>query len=232
MIVRDGTTFNLVVPFPTGRPNTVTWAVRDGAGVIGNGTITPAVDAVSTVIQVSSALNTLDVGTSFEPRDVEWSYTLGGVTTNGEARYIVEARLPVGISADGVRAKLAASPVELPDGDISLVRAFLIFRDRVTSDVLDAAYDGALADIAIRDAVEAIAAKALLPTMPIRIASAEESGTNKFKRQAIDWEAIGASLDDLINQGFSAVIEGFDPTTDFGTIFLLATPATDAITGA
>jgi hypothetical protein len=232
MIVRDGTQLSVVVEFPNGTPPSVAWSVRDGSGVIGSGTVTPAVDAVSHPITVSGALNSLSPGAFFEARDLQWSYTVASIVTNGEQRYSVEALLPVGISADGVRAKLGVSSIDLPDNDIALIRAFLTFRETATAVVMDASYDGALVDLKIRDAVEAMAARALIPTMQVRVASSEESGTNKYKRQAVDWEMIRASLDLMINEGLSAVVDGYDPTTDFGSLFLLAPQATDAITGA
>lgn len=233
MIVRAATAASFPVLFSSGHPDgDVDWEVRgpDGALLDSGALVIPA-DAVSTVVTVPAASNTLLVGELHSYRDVSWSYTVAGVVINGEERYTVEARLPFGVSPNGVRSKLGVERTDLPDADIGLVAAYLSFEEQVTQDRLLAVSDPAT-QIAVTNAIEAIAALAVLPTMQLRVATKESSGTNQYQRQKIDWEAIGLHLEGMVHTGLGAVIPGFDTTEDFGPLLVLATPSVDPLTGA
>lgn len=231
MIVRSGLALSIPVLFSTGLPDgDVSWRLFNALGAeIASGTVAVPADAVSLNLPIASEHNTLANGALFGSRDFDWSYTVGGAVVNGEARYSIEARAPYGVSNDGVRSKLGVEAKDLPDGDISLIRAYIGFRDIVTSDLLDAMTDEADL-LSVRDAIEAQAALNLIPTMAVRVAVQEDSGTNAYKRQAIDWEAIAQALSATVNDGILVVNPGFDPTPT-GALFILATPTTDPLTG-
>lgn len=230
MIVRSGTAVSFPILFAEGRPDAgVSYTVYDPAGVVlATGTVAVPGDAVSIYLQVDGATNLLATNALLSYRDIEWSYAVGGRIMTGEARYTVEARLPYGVSADGVRAKLGVDKTDLPDSDISLARAYLNFQGIVGVDRL-AAHDPA--DITVTDAIEAQAALVLIPTMAVRVATKESSGTNQFQRQAIDWDAVATALEGMVSAGYSAVDPAYDETEAFGSLLIVVTPATDAITG-
>lgn len=129
MIVRAGTALSLPVLFSSGMPDgDVTYKVFNPSGeVLGTGTGVVPDGAVSTVLQIPSERNALPAGMLLSYRDVEWTYTVGGSVVYGETRYSLEARLPFGVSNDGVRAKLGVDKNDLPDSDISLAKAYLAF---------------------------------------------------------------------------------------------------------
>jgi len=231
MIVRSGLALSIPVLFSTGQPDgDISWRLLGTAGdVIASGIVAVPSDAVSINLPIASEHNTLADGSLFGSRDFEWSYTVLGALVNGEERYSVEARAPYGASNAGVRAKLGVEPKDLPDGDISLIRAYVSFRGLVTAELLAAASGDAVL-LSVRDAIEAQAALNLIPTMAVRVAVSEDSGTNAYKRQAIDWGSIAESLSAIINDAIVAVNPAYDPTPS-GTLFLLATPSTDPITG-
>ena len=233
MIVRAATAVSFPVLFSSGHPDgTVDWEVRDQSGaLLDSGSIAVAAEAVSTVITVLAASNTLAVGELTSTRDVSWTYTVSGIVINGEERYRVEARLPFGVSAEGVRAKLGVDKTDLPDSDVPLATAYYDFEAAVGSVNLAAVTDPA-DQLIVANAIEARAALALLPTMTVRVAAKESSGTNQYQRQKIDWEAVRLSLEAAVNAGYTLVIPGFDPTTDFGPLLILASPETDVLTGA
>lgn len=230
MILRAGLSATHLVTFASGHPDgDVTWQVlADDGSVIDTGVITPAVDAVSVNIPLSSVVTTLPGGELTAPLDVVWSYAVAGSIVNGESRYTIEARLPLGISSDGVRRKLGVSVSELPDSEISLVGAYLQFVEIAGPPIVGTS---PLYDLRVQNAVEALAALILVPTMPIRIAASESSGTNEFKRQTINWDVVAADLQTLIDAGLVAVDPTYDPFALEGALFLLATPSTDAFTG-
>lgn len=232
MILRDGTGSSFLVEFSTGVPDNsaVTWELRSSAGIITNGTVSVPLDAVSVFINIAANFNTLPLAVLSDYRDLSWSYTVGGRIVNGEARYTLEARLPYGVSTAGVRRKLGIDdPIDLPDGEISVVSAYLSFENTVGADNL-ASISGK--DIVLRDAIEAAAALQLIPTMSVRIAKKEDSGTSSFQRQDVDWATVGAYLEDLVTAGIVAVVPSYDETLGFGALFILAGPATDPFTGA
>jgi hypothetical protein len=234
VIVRNGLSATLPVTFETGQPDgDVTWKVYGPDGVqLDTGTVTPAIDAVSVNIPLTSAVNTLGSGVYISYRDVTWDYEVAGAVVNGEARYSVERRLPVGVTAEGARRFFGVSPSELPDEEIPLTEAYLEFIEQVTQVGFDAALDGGLNAIKLRRAIEATAALKILPSMQVRVASSESSGTNTFKRQTIDWQMLGIELMGAVNTGILVVIPTFDVTAGFGALLVLASPATDPITGA
>lgn len=231
MIVRSGLSITVPVLFSSGHPDAgIAWTLYGTTGsVISTGTAAVASDAVSINLLIDGTLNTLPVDVLYGSRDFAWSYTVGGAIVNGEQRYSIEARAPFGASNDGVRAKLGVEAKDLPDGDISLIRAYISFRDVVSADALDLITDDGIT-LAVRDAIEASAALALIPTMAVRVASLEDSGTNSFKRQAIDWEAVALYLAGLVDAGIIAVLPDYDPSPT-GALFILAVPASDPVTG-
>jgi hypothetical protein len=231
MIVRSGLAFSIPVFFTSGLPDAgINWRLLGTAGdEIASGTVAVPADSVSIDLSIAAEHNTLGSGSLFASRDFEWSYTVGGAVVNGEQRYSVEARAPYGASNTGVRAKLGVEPKDLPDGDISLIRAFVSFRDTVTADRLVGITDEAVL-LSIRDAIEARAGLSLIATMAVRVAVSEDSGTNAFKRQAVDWEAVAENLASIVDAGISAVDPTYDQTPT-GALFILATPATDPFTG-
>lgn len=229
MLVRAGTATSILVMLPMGAPDgDLAVEVYGPDGLVGSETVTVPADAVSITINIPSSLNTLPVGGVLSYRDVTWSYMLAGAVENGEQRYSIEARVPFGVSSDGVRAKLGVDRTDLPDADISLARAYLAFRGVVGVDELALIPQDTTA---VTDAIEAQAALSLIPTMAVRVATKESSGTNQYQRQAIDWDAVAAYLAGVVSAGYTAVIPTYDETADFGQIFVVVTPATDAITG-
>jgi hypothetical protein len=234
MIVRSGLAISIPVLFSFGLPDgNVSWHLYDSVGTeLSSGTVAVPNNSVSINLLIAAALNTLAPGTLFASRDFTWSYTVGGAVINGEQRYDVEARPPFGASSDGVRAKLGVGAVDLPDVDISLIRAYFAFEELATSDAILAASDGGANDLAMRDAIEATAALALIPTMSVRVANSEDSGTNKFKRQDIDWDAVALALAAIISTGILVALPSYDPLAGAGALFMLARPTTDAITGS
>jgi hypothetical protein len=232
--ILSGTSTSVLIEFPFGPPdgNSITWTLRDADGtVITGGSPTVPADAVSTNIFIPGNLNTLVGSTITTYRDLDWSYLVDGAVMNGSHRYDIQIRLPFGVSYEGVRAKLAASADDLPDDQIPLLRAYVDFRGTVTAPILTAAILGDPYNLIVRDAIEALAARALIATMVVRIAKTEDSGTSKFQRQDIDWAAVAAMLDGMISDGIIALVPGFDLTLGFGALFILAGPATDAFTG-
>jgi hypothetical protein len=231
MIVRSGLALSIPVLFASGVPDAgVAWRLLNGIGVeIASGTVAVPEGAVSLNLPIAAEHNTLGGGSLFASRDFEWSYTIDGAVVNGEERYSVEARAPYGASNAGVRAKLGVELKDLPDGDVSLIRAYIAFRDVVGADRLSATTDEADL-LSVRDAIEAQAALNLVPTMAVRVAVSEDSGTNAFKRQAVDWGAIAEGLSSIIDAAVVAVNPTYDPSPT-GALFILATPTTDPITG-
>lgn len=229
MIVRSGNAASFLVEFLLGPPDgDVDWSVLGPDGsVLDSGTVIVSDTSVSAIVPIAAPVNTLaDELTSY--RDVTWTYAVAGEVQNGEQRYIIEARAPFGASPDGVRNKLGVARHDLPDSEISLIAAYLAFTQ------LAAEPTGPYSDaeqLALRNAIEAMAALAVLPTMPVRIASQESSGTDTFKRQEIDWNTIGAELEGTLASGILVLVPSFDISAGFGAVFMLAPPAGDPITG-
>lgn len=234
MILRSGLASTHLVMFPSGAPDgDVTWTLLAPDGTeLDSGAITPANGAVSVNIPLSAAALTLGNGVWQQALDVLWTYEVSGAVVNGEYRYTVESRLPLGVSASGVRQKLGVSPSDLPDDQISLVGGYLEFVDEVGQAEFDAATGvTAVTDLRVRNGIEALSALSLLPTMAVRVASSESSGTNEFKRQNIKWEEMAGVLYSQVTAAYTAIDPTYSPIEDIEGLFVLATPASDAFTG-
>lgn len=234
MIVRSGSAASFLVMFSSGHPDgNISWKVRSENGTIlaSGSTVVPA-EAVSINIGILAIHNTLGAGILHGYRDVEWTYTVAAAVVNGESRYTLEARLPYGVSPGGVRNKLGIDkPNDLPDSEIALVTAYLNF-EALIGDTLVPDNDGGAGDLAIKDAIESLAALALIPAMQVRVAIKESSGTNSYQRDKVDWLALAGYLEGMVTDGILVITPTFDVTAGFGSIFILAGPAVDPLTGA
>jgi hypothetical protein len=234
VIVRDGLATSVPVLFSSGHPDgDVSWRLLDATGAqLTSGAVTPSADAVSVNLKIDTAYNTLATGSYYSFRDFVWSYEVSGAVVNGEQRYTIEARPPFGASADGVRSKLGVSSQDLPDDDISLIASYLSFVSIVGQPAIDAVTDNGVNDLAMRDSIEAQAALYLIPTMAVRVAASEDSGTNAYKRQTVNWDAISDYLAGVVSNGILIAFPGYDPLANAGSIFIVATPGVDPVTGS
>lgn len=234
MIYRNGVAVSTLVEFATGFPDgPISWAVYDETGAeLDSGTVAPVDGMVSTNIIVPSEHNTLSGGALSGFRDLVWSYMVGSEVVNGDRRYTIEAPVPWGASHDGVRSKLGIEPHELPNGDISLVRAYYDLVLLMGEPDLTSYTPTARERLALSDAVEAVAALSALPTLQMRAPIKESSGTDTYQRHPADWELLANNLRTMVTDGILILLPTFDPLAGAGAIFLLATPTADAITGA
>lgn len=233
MIVRSGLPATHEVLFESGLPaGNVSWQLLDAAGgSVASGTLTPAAEEISAVISLSGTHLTNTSGAFLGYRTLQWWYAVAsGHTVSGELSLTIETLPPLGISAEGVRQKLGVTKSELGDDSVELGFAFSQFVSDAGPSWDSLVLDDELGRL-VKDAVEALAALRLLPTMPVRIAAAETSGTSEFRRQNIDWTNLAPGLDAKYQRGLNAV----DPTRSVassGSLFFLAQPDTDPITGA
>jgi hypothetical protein len=223
--MRSGQAYTEVVPFNSGFPDgAIAYSLYDNGTLTHTGTVTPAAGAVSANIQIPGSWNALGTGVVLGARDLQWSYTSAAVAISGERRYKLEALLPFNISADGVRVKLGFDvAADLPDSQIPLTRAYLDFQARVTSTLLTPFETGASYDqMVIADAIEAMAALALIPTLQVRVAKSESSGSNTYERMDVDWTVLAEYLMGYVATALTAVSPKF--TFDGGSLFVLSTP--------
>jgi hypothetical protein len=230
----SGLPYSKLVTFNEGFPDgVVSWSLTDVAGsVIATGTVTPPALAVSIVVTTSAANNTLAGGALKGIRHLVTSYTVNGISIGSRTQYEVLGVVPFGASYEGVRNKLGVPEHNLGNDEIKLVEGYYEFRELATAVLLDAvvAADNSLT-LRIADAIEASAALELLPTMALRVAAQESSGTDQFKRMDVDWTLIESKLREKVEAGRLAVNTGVNPTDNFGSLFTLGT-SEDRFTGA
>lgn len=228
--MRAGLPLTYTIEFASGIPDAnVVWRLTDGAGVlIATNSIIPPPGSVSVNIQISPVNNLVPEGQLHAFRELQWEYQVGGVFHTGVHQYTLIARLPYGVSPEGVRKKLGVESHELEDDEIDLLGAYLRFESNVTPGSL-AAYVGTT--YPITHAIEAQAALDILPTLQVRLANKETSGTNAFQRQSIDWELLASHLMGTISEGLLLV----DPTVDLlgspSVAFVVVTRETDLFPG-
>src|SRR3546814_8851386 len=99
------------------------------------------------------------------------SYAVGGVSRTEVVEYVIEGRVPLAVSARGVREKLGVSPQDLPDEEIDLVGAY--WEMQSLADL--GAYENVETSTSyvVANGIEALAGLAVLDT-PIGSASCRE----------------------------------------------------------
>lgn len=230
MIVRSGNAASFLVEFPSGHPDgDIDWELLGENGAsIATGSVVVPVDAVSVTITVDALNNTLTGGALASYRDLTWSYTVGGSVINGEQRYDIEARVPFGVSPDGVRRLLGVDRHDLPDDQIALIPAYDAFSELTNNVPITV---NSTDSLKVRFAIEALAALILVPTMKVRVAIKEQSGNDSFQRDKIDWDALAAALQQVVDEGVIIINPTYDPTnTD--ALFILASPTDEPFPGA
>lgn len=223
-----GEPFARLIEFSTGAPTgaLVYSLVNDTGTVLTNGSVTIAAGSVSYLLVVDGAHNT--VQNLFEGRTLQWSYS----TTNGlvvdRCSYRVGRNIPFPVSTAGVRTKIGLSEVELPDDEIDLLRAY---SDVVTKLDLGSVAAGSRTALLVSEAIEAQAALSTLPSLQLRVANKESSGSNIFQRFAsIDWKQLEEYLLSIIEQAAAAITPVID-VTQGAFVFTSFRRGTDAITG-
>lgn len=228
--MRSGTTLTQLVEFSDGFPDgNVDWQLLDGTGTpVANGNVVPEAGSASAVVTVTSAQNVIEGGVLYSPRELNWSYLVGGISHAGRYRYRLEVFLPLGLSEEGVRRKLGLEAEELEDEAIDLVGSYSRFRTDVGAASLDpvTGHEALLAC----DAIEALAALALLPSLQVKLAQKESSGTNQYQRANIKWDSVREQLEAYLAQGYEAVNPNAAPTADYPAL-LVAVVRADPVTG-
>ena len=228
-MTRSGTASTQTISFESGFPDAaIAYSLKENGTTLLSGTVTPVAGSLSVNVQINASYNTLAAGAVLGHRDFSWSYAVATIAVSGSVRYSVEAPIPFGVSADGVRNKLGLDLTDLPDNQVPLARAYLQFQDSAGVAAL-AALETATAykQLVIADAIEAMAGLALIPSLQVRIAQSESSGTNKFDRQKIDWHIVREQLNLYISNGMTITTTGVAG----GSLFRLASPAINLFPG-
>lgn len=230
--MRAGFPLSHLISFASGSPDAeVSWQLRNTGGtLIQSGTFTPADGAISAAIEITMAGNLLANGQLLGSRDLTWTYAVGGATMSDSFRYQLEGAVPFFATSDGVRNMLGLGQVEdLSDEDIALVRGYLEFEQLVGATKLATMLTGTSYQMMIiSEGIEAQAAMRLLPTLQVRVAKRETSGTNQYDRQEIDWVAIQAALAGKINAAAIVVDATLEVTRiASGALLQLVTPSYD-----
>ena len=230
----ENTPFSYLVEFDTGTPQGVfSYSLLDDDGNpvagIQNVTINPDPGAVSVLIQIPVQANTL-TKPLFEGRTIAWNYVTALGVVNGSYAYTIQKRVPFPTTNEGVRIKLGIDVSEMPDNRIDLLGAYVTFKDTfANTDVDSYALAGDSMALKITNAIEALAALKLLPSLQISLAKRLTSGTNEYERfSKIDWELMRADLEQLVYDTTVLI----DPELVYeGTTVFALTVRTDPYTG-
>lgn len=233
MIV-ENTPFSYLVQFDTGTPLGVfSYSLYDDEGnivaSIQNQEITPDIGAVSVLVEIPNVANTL-TKPLLEGRVLTWQYTTALGAVNGSYGYTIQKRVPFPVSTEGVRTKLGVDITELPDDRIDLLTAYVEYNAGFEDGLDNYTFGGDLAALRITNAIEALAALKLLPSLQISLARRLTSGTNEYERfSKIDWTLLAAELQATVDSATVLI----DESQVYGAtaIFTLGV-RTDPFTGA
>lgn len=223
-MINSGQAHTEVVTFESGFPDGNVTYTLTGASAPVTGSVTPTVGAVSVNIQITGLENTATLGSVLEGRRLDWTYTVGAVAVAGQRTWLLREALPFPATSDGVRNKLGLDLAsDLSDESIDLTGAYLRFRAQVGVSTLAGFETGdAYALLLAADAIEATAALQMVPTMQVRVAKTETSGTNTYTRQDVNWEALVGHLRSYVDDA-AAYLSGTTTTFTGSGLFSVAT---------
>ena len=229
-----GSPFAQLIEFNAGLPTgVVSYRLmgHDGVTALHSGTVVSEYGAVSALLVIDAEHNECALPL-FENRTLIWYYaTASGIVTD-RVTYRVERPLPLAVSVAGVRNKLGLSEHEISDEAVDLVMAYAEFQNMVGDAALTTAIAaGDRTSLLCNAAVEAVAALALLPTLQLRAAQQETSGTNQYARfGTIDWSYVEVDLLGIIAKARFALDATYDAYGDGTTAFQVAPRDVDAVT--
>lgn len=199
----ENTPFSYLVEFSTGTPTGVfSYSLSDDEGNpvagITNVEVTIPTGGISTLIQIPQVANTL-TKPLFEGRTISWFYPTSGGVVNGSYSYQIQKRVPFPCTYEGVRTKLGIDTNEIPDERIDLLMSYIEFNELFTNGLDAYTLTGDATSLKITNAIEAVAALKLLPTLQLSLAKRLSSGTNEYERWTkIDWDVLRADLEQLV----------------------------------
>lgn len=235
-MVWAGSPFAQRIEFSTGLPvGAVAYALSKGDGtILLDETVTPEEGAVSHTVVIDGAHNGCQLPL-FETRRLAWHYLTADGFVSSETSYRVDRLLPIAATAEGVRDKLGVETHELTDDEIDLMSAYARFDDLFEAGAV-AAFGGTgdKAELLAIHAIEAIAALVALPTLQIKLAQRETSGTDEFQRfGTVDWSRIEGELGSHIERARTAIDPAYDGTTAGAVVtFSTAGRTLDGFTGS
>lgn len=233
-MVWAGSPFAQKIEFVTGTPvGDVSYQLlgHDGSKLVDT-SFTPSEGAVSWLIVIPAEHNTCSLPL-FENRTLVWSYTTADGVVNDRVTYRVDRPLPFAVTPRGVRTKLGLADHEIDDDQIDLVAAYAEFAALVPAAALTAAETaGDRTTLLCLNAIEALAALALLPTVQMFAAQREDSASSQWARfRNIDWSGIEAGLLSVVTSARAALDGAVDTTGTNVLVFTTAPRSPDGITG-
>lgn len=229
-----GSPFARHIEFSAGAPTgAVSYRLlgNDGATALTSGTYNAA-GALDLLLMIPGEFNTCDLPL-IEMRTLVWDYPTETGLQSGRESYTVARPIPFAVSIVGVRNKLGLSNHELAEENIDLAAAYSEFSNLAgAANVATAASAGDRTTLLCLHAIEAMAAFALLPSIQLRAAQQESSGTNKFARfTSVDWDRLDLELRVQIDRARAAIDLTFDADGQGVFSFGVAPRDTDAFTG-
>ncbi len=227
-----GSPFAQRIEFSTGLPTgAVSFQLLDAVGtVLLSDTVTPDAGAMDCLILIDGANNTT-AKPLFDTRTLAWHFLTASGLVSDRVTYTVRKPIPFAATVDGVRVKLGVEDHEITADDVDLVSAYAEFTAMFEDGALTAHVGaGDRNELMCIHAIEALASLALLPSLQIKLAQRETSGTNEFSRYSkIDWALIEADLIDHVARARQMVTGETGGTV---SIFTTIGIAVDPITGA
>lgn len=203
---------------------------NDGATVIVSDDITPLAGAVSALIVIPGDHHAVATPL-FETRTLVWHFQTETGLVSDRKTYRVNRPLPFPASYDGVRSKLGVAAHELPEADVDLVSAYAELRELAPA-IDQSANTGDRNNLLVTAAIEAQAALAALPTLQLRAARSETSGSDQFSRfEKVDWEWLRSELSLHIDRARAVADPTFDVTGVNAQTFVTAPRSPDPLTG-
>lgn len=225
-----GEDVNIVLPFLVDGPNgpdyvvpdagSVSYTVRGHTGqpIAGATNVSVPTDADDTQVSVNIGFPINNKTRQFERRSVEYRWVVAGRAYGREFSFFLTDRLIFDATPAEVRERLGVNASELPDHEVDLVAAYYQLGAQIGATTLaDKLAEGTYETIKANRALVLVEALRLLPSLRLRAAKAETSGSEGFTRYDIDWDALEKALKDELGKQVELL-----GTSSGGVVFMLS----------
>lgn len=196
---------------PPADADSVTWTLRNGQGspMIG-ATDVPvqcAAGATSVVIAISSALNTMAVGSTAESRFLDVQWTVAGATYTTSVHYLLSPWLPIRAQPEDVISAIGLNTAEITPDEVDILGAALFVQQDVTPAIFTPALtSNDINTLRVNQCIVLKAATELASSLPMRAAAAMKSDTSSFQRMKMEvtkyvdylWQQYSRYRNDLV----------------------------------
>lgn len=183
-------------------PGTFTYTLKDHQGVDIVGFVDVNVDTdtqpTEVLIVLPPSVNSKTLQLERRILECQWQ-SLDNQLYSKKITYYLTDPIVIDCSPDDVRATLGVNRSELKDHEISLITSYYAIKQQIGTTVDTSLASGTFDTLRMNRIIVLKECLRLIPSLRLKAAQSQTSGTENFKRFDIDWEALKKELEDQLS---------------------------------